>query len=67
MLLLTFAGPLSMMANIEREHMLFCVQPDSYIVGHMLDRYAEVHEGASIDLYKHVEGVLEEASDSDVE
>ncbi len=47
-LFLPFAGPLCALSQNADTHILVLVQPDPYIAGHVVDRYAEVHGQQSV-------------------
>lgn len=47
-LFLPFAGPLVALSDATHEHRLIMVQPDTYIAGHILDRYSDIHGEASV-------------------
>ncbi len=51
-LFLPFAGPLVPLSKKADSHTLVMVQPDTYIAGHVLDRYAEIHGASSVKMVK---------------
>jgi hypothetical protein len=64
---LPFAGPLVPLSKKADSHTLIMVQPDTYIAGHVLDRYAEIHGEHSVKMVKQFTASEERDQDEDVE
>jgi hypothetical protein len=64
-LFLPFAGPLVPLSKKADEHTLVMVQPDTYIAGHVLDRYSEIHGEHSVRCVKQFS--VEEESELEVD
>ncbi len=53
-LFLPFAGPFAALTDTAKEHSLVMVQPDPYIAGHILDRFAEVYGNQAIERAENI-------------
>lgn len=62
-LFLPFAGPLVALADTAKKYTLVMVQPDPYIAGHILDRYAEVHGESSVRKLDRVTSTADQIED----
>jgi len=62
-LFLPFTGPLVALSDAAKKYVLVMVQPDTYIAGHILDRYADIHGEKSVKKMMTVEASNSDESD----
>jgi len=66
-LFLPFPGPMVALSDKAEEYTLVLVQPDAYIGGHVLDRYADIHGEKSVKKIEHVQVSVLREDEAEVE
>lgn len=66
-LFLPFPGPMVALSDKGESHTLVLVQPDPYIAGHLLDRYADIHGESSVRKLETVAASLDDDEEEDIE
>lgn len=64
-LFLPFPGPMAVLSDKGASHTLVLVQPDTYIAGHILDRYTDIHGESSVIKRETMDIVLEEDTEEE--